>query len=119
MTTSALVNHFYLYAVDDDFGPFFFKFGTYFPYPAKVCLNGHHFAQRQAAKAGIGFETLDNGFVSADDPPALGRMCRSLTHARIASLVQVATDPAPSLHRRGPGGGLPLRHLHPAGPSFR
>src|SRR5947209_7440155 len=73
---------------DDDFGPFFFKFGTYFPYGAKVCLNGHHFAQRQAAKAGVGFEALDNGFVSTDDPQALRLICRSLTPTRIESFVR-------------------------------
>ncbi|HMC41772.1 MAG TPA: hypothetical protein VKI20_02080 [Acidimicrobiales bacterium] len=73
---------------DDDFGPFFFKFGTYFPYGAKVCLNGHHFAQRQAAKAGVGFAALDNGFVSTEDPDALRLICRSLTPARIEAFVR-------------------------------
>ena len=29
-----------LYAVDDDFGPFFLKFCSYFPYNAKLCING-------------------------------------------------------------------------------
>jgi hypothetical protein len=88
VTTTAMVNHFYFYGWDEDFGPFFFKFGTYFPYGAKVCCNGHHFAQRQAAKAGIGFEALDNGFVSTDDPQALGLICRSLTPARIETFVR-------------------------------
>jgi hypothetical protein len=88
VTASAIVNHFYFYGHDDDFGPFFFKFGTYFPYTARVCLNGHHFAQRQAAKAGIGFQALDNGFVSTDDPDALARICRSLTEARIEAFVR-------------------------------
>src|SRR2546426_5031818 len=73
---------------DDDFGPFFFKFVTYFPYGAKVCLNGHHSAQRQAAKAGVGFEALDNGFVSTEDPDALRLICRSLTPARIEAFVR-------------------------------
>ena len=82
-----MVNH-YSYGVHDDFGPFFFKFGTYFPYGAKVCLNGHHFAQRQAAKAGVGFEALDNGFVSTGDPDALRVICRSLTPARIEAFVR-------------------------------
>ena len=42
-------------AVDADFGPFFLKFCTYFPYTAKLCINGNEWAKRQAAKAGIGF----------------------------------------------------------------
>jgi hypothetical protein len=49
---SALVNHFYFYCFDDDFGPFFLKFCSYFPYNAKLCINGHEWAKRQAAKKG-------------------------------------------------------------------
>ena len=29
--TTGLVNHFYFYCVDADFGPFFLKFCSYFP----------------------------------------------------------------------------------------
>jgi hypothetical protein len=84
--SSAMVNHFYFYCVDDDFGPFFIKFCTYFPYTAKACLNGHHYAQRQAEKAGIGFQALDNGFLSCDDPTRLRRVCDSLGPAKIDAL---------------------------------
>jgi len=56
---AGLVNHFYLYAVDADFGPFFVKFCSYFPYNAKLRRNGHEWAKRQAGKAGIGFTALD------------------------------------------------------------
>ena len=38
---SAMVNNYYVYAVDRDFGPFFLKFCSYFPFNAKLCLNGH------------------------------------------------------------------------------
>ena len=31
--STAMVNHFYVYCVDRDFGPFFLKFCTYFPTP--------------------------------------------------------------------------------------
>ena len=46
--TTAMVNHFYFYGLDDDFGPFFIKICTYFPYPIKVWVNGHEWAKRQA-----------------------------------------------------------------------
>ena len=62
--SSAFINFFYFYCVDADFGPFFLKFSTYFPYTAKLCINGNEWAKRQAAKAGIGFEPLDNGFAA-------------------------------------------------------
>lgn len=84
---TAVVNQFYFYGVDEDFGPFFFKFGTYFPYTAKCCVNVHHWAQRQAAKAGIGFTALDNGFASCDDPAALQAICDSFGPEHVAMFV--------------------------------
>ena len=58
--STAMVNHYYIYAVDDDFGPFFLKFCTYFPYTAKLCLNGHEYAKRQLERQGIAYQALDN-----------------------------------------------------------
>jgi hypothetical protein len=85
---SAIVNQFYIYAVDEDFGPFFIKFCTYFPYNAKVCLNGNEWAKRQATKAGISFEPLDNGFASCSEPAKLQRVCDRLDAAKIDRFVR-------------------------------
>jgi hypothetical protein len=49
--TTAMVNHFYVYCLDRDFGRFFLKFCTYFPYNAKLCLNGHDYVKQQANAA--------------------------------------------------------------------
>ena len=38
---SAMVNHYYFYLVDKDFGPLFIKFCSYFPYSVKLCINGN------------------------------------------------------------------------------
>src|SRR3954465_14878372 len=79
--STAFINFFYFYCVDADFGPFFLKFSTYFPYTPKLCINGNEWAKRQAAKAGIQFEPLDNGFASFDDPADVARVqeiCDSL-----------------------------------------
>ena len=86
--STAFINYFYFYCVDEDFGPFFIKFGTYFPYTAKLCINGNEWAKRQAAKAGIGFEALDNGFAAVDDVAALQRICDSLGPAQIDALLR-------------------------------
>jgi len=86
--SSAMVNHFYVYAVDEDFGPFFIKFCGYFPYNAKLCLNGNEWAKRQAAKAGIAFEALDNGFAGCDEPRRLQRICDRLGPAHIDRLLR-------------------------------
>src|SRR3954451_3522121 len=85
---TGLVNHFYVYAVDADFGPFFLKVCSYFPYNAKLCINGHHWAQRQAAKAGIGHIAMDNAFGSVDDPVALQGLCDRLGPEAIDGLLR-------------------------------
>ena len=72
------VTCYYFYVWDDDFGPAFVKVCAYFPYPMKIWVNGHEWAKRQAAKAGIGFSELSNGFASCTDPAALQVICDRL-----------------------------------------
>jgi len=86
--STAMVNHFYFYAVDEDFGPFFLKFCTYFPYNAKLCINGNEWAKRQALKAGLDIEALDNGFAACDDPKKLQRICDRLGPGHIDRLLR-------------------------------
>jgi hypothetical protein len=81
--STAMVNHYYIYAVDRDFGPFFLKFCNYFPFNAKLCLNGHEYAKRQLAQKGIAFEALDNGILSCADPRRLQRICDGLSAEKI------------------------------------
>jgi len=38
--STGVINQFYFYCVDSDFGPFFLKFCSYFPYTGKLCING-------------------------------------------------------------------------------
>jgi hypothetical protein len=86
--SSAFINFFYFYCVDADFGPFFLKFSTYFPYTAKLYVNGHEWAKRQAARAGIGFTALDNGFAAVDDVAGLQAICDRLGPAHIEALLR-------------------------------
>lgn len=80
---SAVVNQYYCYGRDLDFGPFFVKFSSYFPYGAKLCFNGHHWAQNQADAEGIAFTALDNGFLECEDPERLQRICDRLSDRKI------------------------------------
>jgi len=34
--------------VDEDFGAFLIKFSSYFPYGAKLLINGHHYARKHS-----------------------------------------------------------------------
>ena len=81
--TTAMVNVYYFYCLDEDFGPFFLKFCSYFPYPAKLCLNGHEYLKCQLSKRGIGFEALDNGLLSCEDLAAARRICDGLSASKI------------------------------------
>jgi hypothetical protein len=85
---SAMVNNYYIYAVDRDFGPFFVKFCSYFPFNAKLCLNGHEYAKRQLAQEGIAFEALDNGILSCARPKRLQAICDGLSAGRIDALLR-------------------------------
>jgi hypothetical protein len=85
---TAMVNHYYLYAQDRDFGPFFIKFCSYFPYNAKLCLNGHEYAKQQLRQRGIEFEPLDNGFLTCAKTRQLQRICDELSAAKIEQLLR-------------------------------
>ncbi|MGB8648842.1 MAG: hypothetical protein WCF84_26635 [Anaerolineae bacterium] len=72
------VKVYYFYLQDAEFGPGFIKIATYAPYPVKVCLNGHEWAKQQLRRAGLAFESLDNGFLSCADPARLQALCEQL-----------------------------------------
>jgi len=86
--SSAMVNHFYCYCKDREFGPFFLKFCSYFPYNAKLCLNGHEYAKCQLGKEGVGFKALDNGFVSCEDHERLQSICDQMGPEQIDALLR-------------------------------
>jgi hypothetical protein len=81
--STAMVNVYYFYCLDRDFGPFFLKFCSYFPYGAKLCLNGHEYLKRQLAQRGIPFQALDNGLLSCADLPTAQRLSNGLSAPKI------------------------------------
>ncbi len=83
---SALPNHYYFYLLDEDFGPLFIKFCSYFPYAVKVCLNGHEWVKRQLAKEGIAFTALDNGVLWCENPQRLQQLCAELDAEKIEAV---------------------------------
>jgi hypothetical protein len=77
------VTCYYFYVWDEFWGPGFIKVCAYFPYPVKVWLNGHEYSKQAAARAGIGFTELSNGFAACDDPAGLQAICDRLGPAAI------------------------------------
>ena len=81
--STAMVNHYYVYILDRDFGPLFIKFCSYFPYPAKLCLNGHEWLKRQLTQRGMAFEPLDNGIRTSDESARVQRIADTLDASKI------------------------------------
>lgn len=92
---SVQVTHYYFYVLDEDFGLAFIKVCTYLPFEVKVCFNGHEWAKRQLATAGVTFEPLENGFASCADPARLQALCHQLTAATIQAFVDRWVDQLP------------------------
>ena len=90
--STALVNQYDVYAIDADFGPFFLKFCSSFPYNAKLCLNGHEYVKRQLAKEGRVpsgcFAALDNDILSGADPARLQAISDGLSAELIEALLR-------------------------------
>jgi hypothetical protein len=85
---TAMVNQYYFYGLDDDFGPFFLKFSSYFPYGARLCINGHEYVKRQLTKEGIAFEALDNGICRCDNPERMQAIANGLNGEKIDGLLR-------------------------------
>lgn len=79
----AMVNHWYFYGFDADFGPFYIKFCGYFPFTGQIYFNGHEHAKQQCRKQGIAFTALDNAFAATEDREAVQRICDSLDDQKI------------------------------------
>lgn len=100
--STAMVNQYYLYALDRDFGPFFLKFCSYFPFNAKLCINGH---ERQLEHRDISTRRSTMGSSPATTRP---RCRRSATNFRRRASTPCfesgsAERRIPSRPRTGPG----------------
>jgi hypothetical protein len=102
-----MVNQYYFYALDRDFGPFFLKFCSYFPYNAKLCINGHEYAKRQLERRGIRYQALDNGVLSCEDPATLQSICDGLSAEKMTPVPVLAS--CRTLHGWGSGRRYPVR----------
>ncbi|MFZ0131222.1 MAG: hypothetical protein WAK95_01690 [Desulfobacterales bacterium] len=83
---TAMPNHYYFYILDEDFGPLFIKFCSYFPYAVKVCLNGHEWLKRQLERQNIAYAPLDNGILSCSEPVRLQQISDRLDAHKIEAV---------------------------------
>jgi hypothetical protein len=113
---SIFPNNYYFYIRDPDWGPSFIKTVAYAPWPVWVYLNGNEWAKQHAARQGIAFRALDNGFASCEDPRALAEICHSLSAQDVHRFFErwQGTLPSPLTDEdrgRGYGHALALRQL--------
>ena len=88
MRSTVLCNQYYFYIVDEDFGPLFIKFSGYFPYTARVCLNGNEYLKRQLEKEGVAYEPLDKGILSCENPKRLQQIANELDGTKIEQVIR-------------------------------
>lgn len=101
------VDQYYFYLRDRDFGRMFLRICPYFPFNARVCINGHEWLAQQMTGEGITFLQAANAFLSSSAPERLQELADELSprhieacaHRWLAQLVPFFTD-----HERRRGG---------------
>ncbi len=73
------VNHYSFHIIDPDWGHVIIKLCPHLPFNAQIILNAHEYAARQAKKAGIIFEKIDNCFTSISDAAGFVKIADTMT----------------------------------------
>jgi len=92
--------HYYFYLQDPDCGRMFLRICPYFPFNARVCLNGHEWLACRLREEKIRFQQCGNAFRTCGDPVRLQALADSFAPAHIlacahrwlAQLVPFFTD---------------------------
>ena len=77
------VGAYYFYILDPEFGLGFIKICTYAPYSAKVWINGHEWAKRQAVRDGLSLHRASQRVCELPDPERLQAICDSFSPEHI------------------------------------
>ena len=79
------VDQYNFYLHDECFGRMFVRICPYFPFPARLCLNQHHWLAEQLRERGIRFQQCANAFLNCSDVQALQELADSFsTHDLVA-----------------------------------
>ncbi len=74
---------YYFYVRDRDFGRMFLRICPYFPFNARLCLNGHEWLACQMRGQGIRFRQQANAFLSCSAPQRLQQLSDTFSAAHI------------------------------------
>ena len=81
-----MVNWYYVYFYDRDFGLCSLKICSYAPFQMKLYFNGHEYLKQQLRAEEIGFEPLANGILSCEDPERAQQIVKELDARKIEAL---------------------------------
>jgi hypothetical protein len=83
-----LVNHYYFYIRDENYGEGFVRFSSYPPFQTRIWLNGHGYVAGELKRRGIAFKTADNLFVEAGDAKALQEIADGFTAQAVEKIAR-------------------------------
>jgi hypothetical protein len=72
------VEQYNFYINDRDWGRMFVRVCPYFPFPARLCLNQHHWLAHRMRQEGVRFKQTSNAFIQCSDPKRLQELADSL-----------------------------------------
>lgn len=78
---------YYFYLLDRDFGRMFLRICPYFPFNARVCINGHEWLACRMRREGIRFRQCGNAFLSCSDPARLEELSETFSPGHLWTCV--------------------------------
>jgi len=105
-----LVNHYYFYLRDRDFGDGFVRISSYPPFQMRLWWNAHGYLAAQLRRHRVAFRAMDNCIVEVADPAVLQRFADQVTPQLVEHLALhwLSRIPDP-LTREERAAGYPLR----------
>lgn len=83
-----LVNHYYFYLRDREYGDGFVRMSSYAPFSTRIWLNAHGYLAAQLRQRRIKFRMLDNCVVEVADPAALAAISQRFDPARVEQIAR-------------------------------
>lgn len=79
---------YYFYLRDRDFGQMFVRVCSYFPFNARVCINGHEWLAERMRRQGLAFRQQANAFLTCSAPERLQQLSDAFSGKHIEACGQ-------------------------------
>jgi hypothetical protein len=83
-----LVNHYYFYLRDREYGDGFVRISSYAPFQTRIWLNAHGYLAAQLRRRRVAFRALDNCIVEVADPAALTAIAQRFDAALVEQIAR-------------------------------